>query len=147
MTSLATMRSCPGIEDEQVQSLPPSCSQDGPLDTLDVTCHGNLSRGSWWAFPWKQLRQDFFFRAAPVACRSFQARGQIGGAAASLHHGYSNTGSKLICDLHFSVGQCHVLNPLSEARDQTHILMGTSQVLNPLSHNRNPLRRDFMNKP
>ena len=28
-------------------------------------------------------------------------------------------------------------NPLSTARDQTHILMDTSQVLNPLSHNGN----------
>ena len=28
-----------------------------------------------------------------------------------------------ICDLHCSSWQCQVLNPLSEARDQTHILM------------------------
>ena len=30
-----------------------------------------------------------------------------------------------------------MLNPPSEARDQTRILMDTSQVLNTLSHNRN----------
>ena len=33
-----------------------------------------------------------------------------------------------ICDLHHSSEQCQVLNPLSEARDRTHILMDTSQV-------------------
>ena len=35
-----------------------------------------------------------FFRAAPEAYGSSQATGQIGAAAASLHHSYSNTGSK-----------------------------------------------------
>ena len=30
-----------------------------------------------------------------------------------------------ICDLHHSLWQCQILNPLSKARDQTHILMDT----------------------
>ena len=34
------------------------------------------------------------FRAAPVAYGSSQARGQIGAAAASLHHSHSNEGSE-----------------------------------------------------
>ena len=34
------------------------------------------------------------FRAAPEACGSSQARGQIGPAAASLPHSHSNSGSK-----------------------------------------------------
>ena len=42
-----------------------------------------------------------------------------------------------ICDLHCSLWQCWILNPLSEARDQTQVLMCTNWVLNPLSHNRN----------
>ena len=33
-----------------------------------------------------------------------------------------------ICDLCHSLWQCQILNPLSEARDCTHILMDTSQV-------------------
>ena len=34
----------------------------------------------------------------------------------------------LICNLHHSSQQCRILNPLSEARDQTHILLNPSQV-------------------
>ena len=34
-----------------------------------------------------------------------------------------------VCDQHHSSQQCWVLNPLSEARDQTCILMDTSWVL------------------
>ena len=33
-----------------------------------------------------------------------------------------------VCDLHHSSGQRQILNPLSKARDRTHILMDTSQV-------------------
>ena len=33
-----------------------------------------------------------------------------------------------ISDLHHSSQQCQILNPLSEAKDQTHILMDISQV-------------------
>ena len=42
-----------------------------------------------------------------------------------------------ICELHHSSGQHWILNPLSEARDQTHILVILYQVLNLLSHNEN----------
>ena len=33
-----------------------------------------------------------------------------------------------ICNLHHSSWQCQILNPLSEARDQTCILMDASQI-------------------
>ena len=39
-----------------------------------------------------------------------------------------------ICDLHHSLWQRRILNPLSEARNQAGVLLDTSQVLNPLSH-------------
>ena len=42
-----------------------------------------------------------------------------------------------ICDLCCSSWQCQIVNPWSEARDQTYNLMDTSQVLNLLSHSRN----------
>ena len=37
-------------------------------------------------------------------------------------------GPSLICNLHHSSWQCRILNPLSEARDQTRILMDPSQM-------------------
>ena len=43
------------------------------------------------------------------------------------------TDPSCICDLHHSSWQCQILNPLSEARDQAHILMDT------LSHDGNSL--------
>ena len=36
-----------------------------------------------------------------------------------------------ICNLHHSSWLCQIINPLSKARDQTHILMDTSRVLGP----------------
>ena len=41
---------------------------------------------------------------------------------------------KHICDLHHSSRQCWILNPLSEARDQIHILIHTSQLHYPEPH-------------
>ena len=52
-------------------------------------------------------------------------------------HSCGNTRSESYLQLHHSLWQLRVLNPLSEARDRTHILMDTSWVLNPLSHNKN----------
>ena len=45
--------------------------------------------------------------------------------------------SSYIYDLHLTLQQRWILNPLREARDQTHILMDSSQVLNWLSHSGN----------
>ena len=42
-----------------------------------------------------------------------------------------------VCDLYHSSWQHQILNTLSQARDQTHILMDTTQVCNLLSHNGN----------
>ena len=53
-----------------------------------------------------------------------QARGRIGAVAAGLY----NRDLSHICDLHCSSRQHWILNPLSEARCQTHILMDASGV-------------------
>ena len=60
------------------------------------------------------------FRATPAAYGSFQARGRIGAAAMQ--------DPSHICNLHHSLWQCWILNPLTEAGDRTHILMDNSWV-------------------
>ena len=57
-----------------------------------------------------------------------QARGQIGTTAACLLHSHSNARSDCVCDLHRSSWQGWILNPLSEARDPTHIFMDTGWI-------------------
>ena len=52
--------------------------------------------------------------------------GPIGDAAADLHHTQSNTVSKPCLRPILQLMQCQVLIPLSESRDQTHILIDTS---------------------
>ena len=42
-----------------------------------------------------------------------------------------------VCDLHHSSQQCQILNPLSEAKDGTHLRMDTGWVHDLLSHNSN----------
>ena len=44
-----------------------------------------------------------------------------------------------VCNLHHSSHKHWILNPLSKARDGTHIPVVTSWVHNPLSHSRNAL--------
>ena len=68
------------------------------------------------------------FRAAPMAYRNSQVRGKIRAIAAGLHQSPRNSGSKP-CQPHTpSSWQCQIPDPLSKARNQTHILMDTSQL-------------------
>ena len=46
-----------------------------------------------------------------------------------------------ICNLHHHSQQHQILNPLSEARDQTHILMDINQICNLLSHKKNSIKK------
>ena len=64
----------------------------------------------------------FLFMAMPPAYGGSQGRGQIGAAAASLRHSYSNARS----EPHLQPGPDPY--PLSETRDGTCILMDTSQI-------------------
>ena len=70
----------------------------------------------------------FFFRARPEACGDSQARGQIRAAAAGLYPARATQDPSCVSDLHHSSQQRWVLNPLSEARDRTHILVDTTRI-------------------
>jgi len=51
-----------------------------------------------------------------------------------------------VCNAHNSSQQRQILNPLSDARDQTHVFMDTSQIRLPLSHNGNSSNNNTFNK-
>ena len=74
---------------------------------------------------------------APLAYGSSQTRGKNGTAAEPYATAMAMLDPSYICHLLHSLWQHWMLNPLSEARDQTHNLMDTSWVLNPLSHSGN----------
>ena len=68
----------------------------------------------------------FYFRATSVAYGSSQPGDRIGAVVGSLHHSHSNGRSE--AHLQSTHLKCWILNPLSEARNQTLILMDTSQI-------------------
>ena len=63
-----------------------------------------------------------------AACGSFLARDRIRDAAVSRSHSHSNAGSKLHLQPTLQLTATRTLNPLSQARNQTHVLMDTSRV-------------------
>ena len=66
----------------------------------------------------------FLFKAPPAkAYGSSWARGQIGVTAVGLYHSHRNARSEPHLQPTPQLQQCWILNPLSKARDQTHILM------------------------
>ena len=69
----------------------------------------------------------FSFRADPLHME-VPGSGQIIVTAASLDTTTATRDPSHVCNLHPSSQQHWILNPLSEARDQTHIFMDTSQV-------------------
>ena len=80
-----------------------------------------------------------FSRAAPAAYGGSQARGLIGAVAAKPMPEPQQRGVPA-ASATYTTAQGNVreiLNPLSKARDQTHILMDTSRVLNSLNHSGN----------
>ena len=60
--------------------------------------------------------------AAPAAYGNSQYRGRIGAAAGAYGTATTTPDLGYLCDPHCSLCQGLILNPLSEARDQTHIL-------------------------
>ena len=68
------------------------------------------------------------FRVTPVAYVSSPARGQVEAVAAGLPTATAMWDLSCVFDLHHSSWQHQITNPLSKARDQTHILTDTSQI-------------------
>ena len=66
----------------------------------EIRCIRGKEWGTWGLYIILYEEFFFFIRATPAAYAGSQARGQIGAAAASLHH---------------SSQQLWILNPLSEA--------------------------------
>ena len=89
---------------------------------------------NWWVLGVGErtlfLFSSFFllFGAVLTAYGSARARGWIGAAVACLHHSHSHTSSSHNCNLHHNSWQRWILDLLSEAREQTHILMDTSRI-------------------
>ena len=67
----------------------------------------------------------FFNISAPAAYGSSLARGRIEAAAEAYTTATETMDLSHTCKLHFSLQQCWILNPLSEAKDRTHILTET----------------------
>ena len=67
----------------------------------------------------------FFFMATPTAHGSSQARGQIKFWLQTYAIATATQDPSHICNLHRSLRQSQILNPLSKARDQTRILTNT----------------------
>ena len=93
-----------------------------PLFLLGLVVLPLCGVGNCWGFPdWRSLqisKSTLFFlfwlyRAAPMAYEGSQARGWIGATVAGLHH---------------SSWQRWIPDPLSEAREWTHILMDASGI-------------------
>ena len=79
------------------------------------------------------------YRATPAAYGGSQARGLIGAVAAASARATATRDPSWVCDLHHGSWQRRILNPLSQARDQTHNLMV------PLSHDGNSKASSFIN--
>ena len=76
---------------------------------------------------WKEMDEFSFFFFFRVYGSS-QSRGQIGTAAASLHHSHSNIRSELCLWPKQQLTEMPIFNSPSKARDQTWVLMDNSRV-------------------
>ena len=76
-------------------------------------------------------------RAAPVAYGGFQAEVKSELQLPAFATATATQDPSQVCDLNHSSWQRWILNPLSKARDLTHILMDTGWVHDLLSHSEN----------
>ena len=83
----------------------------------------------------------FSFFSFFMAHGSYQARGQIGAEAEAT------LDQSRICDVHHSLQERQILNPVREAKDQTASSRKLRRVFNQLSHNKNSLFHFFSFHP
>ena len=76
----------------------------------------------------------FLLKPAIMAYGISQARGRTELQLPTYARATAMRDPSCICNLHHSLWQCKMLNPLNEARNRTHIFMDTSWIFNPLSH-------------
>ena len=88
---------------------------------------------------------DCLFRAMPKAYGSSQLAVESELLLLAYAIATAMSGPSCVCNVHYSSAQPRILNPLSKARDQTHILRDTIQILNPLSHKGNSLSQAILN--
>ena len=77
---------------------------------------------------WGNFFSFHLFRAAPTAYGGSQTRGLIRATVPAYARASATQDPSCICDLHHSPQQRWILNPLSEARDQTHNLIIPSWI-------------------
>ena len=109
-------------------------------ENQDVSCVLELSAGQYLFFQRvSQLRQDFFFFFFTYLqhMEVLRLRGELEVQPLAYTTATAMPDLSHIQDLCHNLWQCQIVNPLSEARHQTHILMDTSWVVNLLSHNGN----------
>ena len=83
---------------------------------------------TWFRLYFENLTRTFFFlpfyffRAAPVPRLRVKSKPQLSAYATAT----ATRDLSWVCDLHHSSWQRWILNPMSKARDQTHMVMGPS---------------------
>ena len=104
----------------------PAGSRNQPLGHPGVTIYGSRGRAGIVSRDpqgWGLFFLSFSFHGHTWGIYgSSQARGWIGTAAEAYTTATATPDPSCICDPCHSWGQCHILNSLSKARGQTHIL-------------------------
>ena len=81
-----------------------------------------LGINQFWRY---SKKTDFFFRATPMVYGSSQAGVKLELQLLDYATVTATLDLSRICELHHSLWQCQILNPLSKAWNQTHVLMDT----------------------
>ena len=104
------------------------------LGSLPLSRNRNCKNSTRDMLIWESF---FLFMATPTTYGSSWARGRIVATAGAQATDKAMMDQSHICNIHYSLQRCQILNPLSETRERTRILTETCWVLNLLSHSGN----------